>query len=52
MNVMFCNTQRSIEEPTEQEKQLHELVFGKDIIAATSERQQSASVQVRLSCHS
>jgi hypothetical protein len=33
-------------EPSEQEKQLQELVFGKDIVAATSERQ-STSVKVR-----
>lgn len=35
-------------EPSDQEKQLQELVFGKDIIAATSERQQSAAVKVHM----
>lgn len=35
-------------EPSDEEKQLQELVFGKDIVAATSERQ-SSSVKVRSS---
>ena len=39
-------THFSVSEPSDQEKQLQELVFGKDVIAATSERQQSTAVKV------
>jgi hypothetical protein len=50
-NFPFSLSTALIAEPSEQEKKLHELVFGKDIIAATSERQQANSVQVRLSLY-
>lgn len=50
-NFPFFLSTVLIAEPSEQEKKLHELVFGKDIIAATSERQQANSVQVRSSLY-
>jgi hypothetical protein len=50
-NFPFFFSTALIAEPSEQEKKLHELVFGKDIIAATSERQQASSVQVRSSLY-